>query len=117
MGMMELDEHPHRVLAEAQPSTSSAAPQSAEEPEAAACENDISSSEETNICSPSASESGSEFNQESPSSDSSDDPDEAHRVTTSSQLKMWHTLFNLSPLPHPRSPLGCLMVFGFLCLV
>ena len=32
MGMMELDEQPRRVLAQAQPSTSSAVPQPAEEP-------------------------------------------------------------------------------------
>ena len=51
MGMMELDDG---VLAEAQPSTSSASPQPAEEPEPAACEDDASSSEETNICPPSA---------------------------------------------------------------
>ena len=50
MGMMELDDG---VLAEAQPSTS-ASPQPAEEPEPAACEDDASSSEETNICPPSA---------------------------------------------------------------
>ena len=67
MRMMEMDENPRRVLAQAQPSTSSAAPQPAEEPKAAACEDDATSSEDTNICPTSASESGSEFDQESSS--------------------------------------------------
>ena len=52
MSMMELDEHPCRVQAKAQPFTSSAAPRPAEEPEAAACEDDASSSHETNITIP-----------------------------------------------------------------
>ena len=101
MSMMELDEHPHTVLAKTLASTSSAAPQHTQEPEAAVCEDSSSCSEATNICPPSASESGSES--------SSPNSPERHGVTnvmffkattfTSDRLKWLCAFYNYLTLP------------------
>ena len=71
-GLMELDDQPHSVLDQPQPSTSRADPQQTEEPVAPDSEHGSSSSGATNICAPSGSESHSESEPE-PLSSGSDD--------------------------------------------